>query len=90
MPNELAFNTVQAFDDIYGHRVGLINMDKDPIHVGAVEALPGASNLTMASEQDHPRQRPRLGPRVLAEGASRTRTDSTGIRWKIRCQFTSG
>jgi len=32
-------------------------MDKDPIHVGAVEALPGASNLTMASEQDHPRQR---------------------------------
>ncbi|MCJ1298323.1 hypothetical protein MMC08_001112 [Hypocenomyce scalaris] len=57
MPNELAFNTVRAFDDIYGHRIGLENMDKDPIHVGAVEPIPGASNLTMADEANHPRQR---------------------------------
>ncbi|KAE8853633.1 hypothetical protein HRS9122_00625 [Pyrenophora teres f. teres] len=32
MPNELSFNTARAWDDIYGHRVGLANMDKDPIH----------------------------------------------------------
>ncbi|KAF2098695.1 pisatin demethylase [Rhizodiscina lignyota] len=57
MPNELAFNTPRAFDDIYGHRIGRVNMNKDPIHVGAVEAIPGATNLTMADEADHPRQR---------------------------------
>jgi cytochrome P450 len=32
-------------------------MNKDPIHVGAVEAIPGATNLTMADEADHGRQR---------------------------------
>jgi cytochrome P450 len=32
-------------------------MNKDPIHVGAVEAIPGATNLTMADEKDHARQR---------------------------------
>ncbi|KAF1990082.1 cytochrome P450 [Aulographum hederae CBS 113979] len=57
MPNELAFNTPKAFEDIYGHRVGRPNMNKDPIHVGAVEPLAGATNLTMADEADHPRQR---------------------------------
>jgi cytochrome P450 len=55
--SELAFNTPRAFEDIYGHRVGRVNMNKDPIHVGAVEAIPGATNLTMADEADHPRQR---------------------------------
>lgn len=57
MPNELAFNTAQAYEDIYGHRQGRPNMTRDPIHVGAVESIPGVSNLTMASEADHPRQR---------------------------------
>jgi cytochrome P450 len=57
MPNELAFNTAQAFEDIYGHRQGRPNMTRDPIHVGAVESIPGASNLTMADEENHPRQR---------------------------------
>jgi cytochrome P450 len=55
--SELAFNTPRAFEDIYGHRIGRVNMNKDPIHVGAVEAIPGATNLTMADEADHPRQR---------------------------------
>jgi cytochrome P450 len=32
-------------------------MNKDPIHVGAVEAIPGSTNLTMADERDHARQR---------------------------------
>ncbi|KAF1834540.1 cytochrome P450 [Decorospora gaudefroyi] len=57
MPNELSFNTAKAWEDIYGHRVGLTTMDKDPIHVGAVEAIPGATNLTMAPDIHHARQR---------------------------------
>jgi len=65
-PNELSFNTAQAWDDIYGHRVGLPNMDKDPIHVGAVEAIPGATNLTMAPDAHHARQR-----RALAHAFSK-------------------
>jgi cytochrome P450 len=66
MPNELSFNTAKAWDDIYGHRVGLANMDKDPIHVGAVEAIPGATNLTMAPDAHHARQR-----RALAHAFSK-------------------
>jgi len=66
MPNELAFNTPEAFEDIYGHRQGRPNMTRDPIHVGAVEAIPGASNLTMADEANHPRQR-----RALAHAFSK-------------------
>lgn len=66
MPNELAFNTPQAFEDIYGHRPGQVNMTRDPIHVGAVESIPGASNLTMANDVDHPRQR-----RALAHAFSK-------------------
>ena len=66
MPNELSFNTAKAWDDIYGHRVGLPNMDKDPIHVGAVEAIPGATNLTMAPDIHHARQR-----RALAHAFSK-------------------
>jgi len=60
MPNELSFNTARAWEDIYGHRVGLANMDKDPIHVGSVEAIPGATNLTMAPDIHHARQRKAL------------------------------
>ena len=66
MPNELSFNTAKAWEDIYGHRVGLPNMDKDPIHVGAVEAIPGATNLTMAPDAHHARQR-----RALAHAFSK-------------------
>lgn len=66
MPNELSFNTAKAWEDIYGHRVGLANMDKDPIHVGAVEAIPGATNLTMAPDIHHARQR-----RALAHAFSK-------------------
>lgn len=66
MPNELSFNTAKAWEDIYGHRVGMANMDKDPIHVGAVEAIPGATNLTMAPDLHHARQR-----RALAHAFSK-------------------
>lgn len=41
-------------------------MDKDPIHVGAVEAIPGATNLTMAPDIHHARQR-----RALAHAFSK-------------------
>ncbi|KAK5037070.1 hypothetical protein LTR13_004875 [Exophiala sideris] len=70
MPNELAFNTAQAFEDIYGHRQGRPNMTRDPIHVGAVEAIPGATNLTMSDDATHPRQR-----RALAHAFSKKALD---------------
>ncbi|CAK4031919.1 Cytochrome P450 [Lecanosticta acicola] len=56
-PNELAFNSVQAWEDIYGHRPGHANFHKDPIHVGSVEAVPGVTTLTMADDENHARQR---------------------------------
>lgn len=56
-PNELAFNSVQSWEDIYGHRIGAANMHKDPIHVGSVEPLPGVTTLTMADDVNHTRQR---------------------------------
>jgi cytochrome P450 len=65
-PNELSFNTVRAWDDIYGHRVGLPTMEKDPIHVGSIEAIPGATQSTMAPGSHHGRQR-----RALAHAFSK-------------------
>ncbi|EME77267.1 uncharacterized protein MYCFIDRAFT_191444 [Pseudocercospora fijiensis CIRAD86] len=56
-PNELCFNSVQAWEDIYGHRPGHTNMHKDPIHVGSVEAVQGVSTLTMSDDENHARQR---------------------------------
>ncbi|KAL5046742.1 hypothetical protein BDW71DRAFT_214514 [Aspergillus fruticulosus] len=57
-PNELAFNSAQAWEDIYGFKTGgRKNMHKDPIHVGSVDPLPGASTLTMADDENHARQR---------------------------------
>ncbi|KAF2021584.1 averantin oxidoreductase, partial [Aaosphaeria arxii CBS 175.79] len=64
-PNELSFNTVQAWDDIYGHRVGRPNMAKDPIHVGSVDPVPGVSTISMADNDTHARQR-----RALSHGFS--------------------
>jgi len=56
-PNELSFNSAQAWDDIYGHRPGRPNMHKDPIHVGSVDPIPGVTTLTMADDANHARQR---------------------------------
>ncbi len=56
-PNELHFNSVQAWEDIYGHRVGHPNFHKDPIHVGSVEPVVGVTTLTMADDANHARQR---------------------------------
>ncbi|KAG9230345.1 putative Isotrichodermin C-15 hydroxylase [Amylocarpus encephaloides] len=59
-PTELSFNTVQAWTDIYGHRNGRQDLNKDPIHVGAVDPLPGVSTISMAGHADHARQRKAL------------------------------
>lgn len=57
-PNELSFNTAQAWEDIYGFKkLPRKNFHKDPIHVGSVDPLPGASTLTMSDDDNHARQR---------------------------------
>lgn len=57
-PNELAFNSLGAWEDIYGFKKdGRQLMHKDPIHVGSVDPLPGASTLTMSDDINHARQR---------------------------------
>ncbi|KAH6672047.1 cytochrome P450 [Halenospora varia] len=56
-PTELHFNSVQAWEDIYGHRPGHPNFHKDPVHVGSVEPLTGVTTLTMADDANHARQR---------------------------------
>jgi cytochrome P450 len=59
-PNELAFNTATAWQDIYGHKNGRPDLNKDPIHVGAVDPMPGASTISMADNANHARQRKAL------------------------------
>jgi len=59
-PNELAFITQQAWTDIYGHRNGRPDLPKDPIHVGAVDPIPGVSTISMADTKTHARQRKAL------------------------------
>lgn len=59
-PNELAFNSVKAWTDIYGHRVGRPDLSKDPIHVGAVDPIPGVSTISMADRENHARQKKAL------------------------------
>lgn len=59
-PNELAFNTLGAWRDIYGHRPGRKDLSKHPIHVGAVDPLPGVQTISMADHDNHARQRKAL------------------------------
>ncbi|KAL1890958.1 hypothetical protein Sste5346_007955 [Sporothrix stenoceras] len=59
-PNELAFNSVQAWTDVYGHKIGRLDLEKDPIHVGAVDPVPGVSTISMADRENHARQRKAL------------------------------
>lgn len=65
-PNELAFNTVQAWEDIYGRRPGRQNLNKDPIHVGSVQSVEGVSTISMTDDMNHARQR-----RALSHGFSK-------------------
>jgi cytochrome P450 len=59
-PNELSFNSVRAFADVYGHRPGRPDLNKDPIHVGAVDPIPGVQTISMADRENHARQRKAL------------------------------
>ena len=59
-PNELSFNTLGAWQDIYGHRNGRKDLSKHPIHVGAVDPLPGVQTISMADHDNHARQRKAL------------------------------
>lgn len=59
-PNELAFNSVGAWQDIYGHRNGRKDLNKHPIHVGAVDPIPGVQTISMADHDNHARQRKAL------------------------------
>ena len=56
-PDELSFIDRAAWKDIYGSRPGHKNFHKDPIHVGSIAAVHGASTITMANDADHARQR---------------------------------
>jgi cytochrome P450 len=57
-PNELCFDEEVAWKDIYGGaRPGYKNFHKDPVHVGSIAAVHGASTITMANDADHARQR---------------------------------
>jgi cytochrome P450 len=59
-PTELAFNSAQAWTDVYGHRNGRQDLSKDPIHVGAVNPVPGVSTISMADHDNHARQKKAL------------------------------
>jgi cytochrome P450 len=59
-PNELSFNSARAFTDVYGHRPGRPDLNKDPIHVGAVDPIPGVQTISMADRENHARQRKAL------------------------------
>lgn len=56
-PNELHFNCLEAWDDIYGQKPGRPVFQKDPMHIIAMEPIPGAANLTVADDVTHIRQR---------------------------------
>ncbi|KAE9965962.1 hypothetical protein EG328_009246 [Venturia inaequalis] len=56
-PTVLSFNSPQAWEDIYGFRVGSLNMNKDPIHVGIIDPIRGSTTLSMADDVNHARQR---------------------------------
>lgn len=54
------FNTVKAWQDIYGHRNGRQDLSNHPIHVGSVDPMPGVQTISMADHDNHARQRKAL------------------------------
>ncbi|KAF2732593.1 cytochrome P450 monooxygenase [Polyplosphaeria fusca] len=56
-PNELTFNTAQAFQDIYGFRPGHQNMRKSPIHTGPVQVGSTTTVQYAVEDSEHGRQR---------------------------------
>ncbi|KAL8397876.1 hypothetical protein RB594_004542 [Gaeumannomyces avenae] len=59
-PNEVSFVSVEAREEIYGHRkAGL--MEKSPIFLGAVGNVNGQVGVSLAVSTEHTRQRRALG-----------------------------
>ncbi|KAF2759745.1 cytochrome P450 [Pseudovirgaria hyperparasitica] len=59
-PDELSFVSVEARDEIYGHRkAGL--MEKSPIFLGAVGQVNGETGVSLALNAEHTRQRRAIG-----------------------------
>ncbi|KFY25574.1 hypothetical protein V491_01685 [Pseudogymnoascus sp. VKM F-3775] len=57
-PNELSFNTAQAWVDIYGFKSGNhAQLPRDPIHIGSVDPLNGVYPMTLLNGAAHGRQR---------------------------------
>lgn len=56
-PNELTFNTAQAYQDIYGFRQRHQNMRKSPIHTGPVQVGSTTTVQYAVNDADHGRQR---------------------------------
>src|SRR4051812_23389903 len=56
-PNELTFNSAQAYQDIYGFRPGHQNMLKSPIHTGPVQVGATTTVQYAAEDSEHGRQR---------------------------------
>ncbi|KAF2230840.1 cytochrome P450 [Viridothelium virens] len=60
-PNELSFISVDAREEIYGHRKGGPFMEKSPIFLGAVGNVDGQTGVSLAVNKEHTRQRRALG-----------------------------
>ncbi|KAJ5194291.1 hypothetical protein N7491_001628 [Penicillium cf. griseofulvum] len=57
-PNELSFNSAQAWEDIYGFKsAGHSQLPRDPIHIGSVDPLNGVYPMTLLNGTEHGRQR---------------------------------
>ncbi|RDL36248.1 Uncharacterized protein BP5553_06860 [Venustampulla echinocandica] len=57
-PNELSFNTAQAWVDIYGFKpAGHTQLLRDPIHIGSMDPLKGVYPMTLLNGAEHGRQR---------------------------------
>ncbi|KAJ8115035.1 hypothetical protein ONZ43_g4760 [Nemania bipapillata] len=60
-PNEVSFISKEARQEIYNLRKGGVNMEKSPIFLGAVGALNGQTGVSLATNENHTRQRRALG-----------------------------
>lgn len=60
-PDEVSFVSVEAREEIYGHRKGGPLMEKSPIFLGAVGNVGGETGVSLALNEEHARQRRALG-----------------------------
>ncbi|KAI1326253.1 cytochrome P450 [Xylariaceae sp. FL0255] len=60
-PDEVSFITAAARQEIHGLRKNGLNMEKSPIFLGAVGAEDGQTGVSLATKDNHMRQRKALG-----------------------------